>query len=102
MLTGEVMQQFGTTNVQAFYLTGIEPTNIIVFIPFSTNAYNAQIERSTNLTDWEILGASPAGEAYIDMSPPADRAFYRRLYLNVVGPVQEDTNHFGGFYYLPQ
>ena len=73
-----------------------------MFIPFSTNAYNAQIERSTNLTDWEILGASPAGEAYIDMSPPADRAFYRRLYLNVVGPVQEDTNHFGGFYYLPQ
>ena len=101
-LTAKTQQEFGTTNVTALYLTGIAQTNLIVFLPFGTNAYAAQIERSTNLTDWEILGASPAGEAYIDMSPPADRAFYRRLYLNVVGPVQEDTNHFGGFYYLPQ
>jgi len=101
-LTAKTQQEFGTTNVTALYLTGIAQTNLIVFLPFGTNAYAAQIERSTNLVDWVPLGASPMGEAYIDTNPPPAQAFYRRLYLNVTGPVYDDTNHVAGFYYLPQ
>ena len=102
-LTADVQAEFGTTNVTALYLTGIEQTNLTVFLPFGTNAYDAQIERSTNLVNWETLGASLMGEAYIDTNPPPAQAFYRRLYLNVVGPLVEDdpTNHVPGFMYLP-
>lgn len=100
--SAEVQQQFGTTNVTALYLTGIPYTNIVVFLPFGTNVYDAVLERSTNLLDWQAIDTLPAGEAFIDTNPPPAQAFYRRLYLNVVGPVQEDTNHVPSFYYLPQ
>ena len=99
--TGQVKAQYGTTNVTPFYLTGITQTNLIVFLPFGTNAYEAILERSTNLFDWAPIDRLPAGEAFIDTNPPPAQAFYRRLYLNVVGPVNEETNHAASFMYLP-
>ena len=100
-LTADVQAEFGTTNVTPYYLTGITQTNLIVFLPFGTNAYEAILERSTNLFDWSPIDRLPAGEAFIDTNPPPAQAFYRRLYLNVVGPVNEETNHVPGFMYLP-
>lgn len=77
-----------------FYLTvpaflpsfaGVQPDDYLV------------VERSTNLVDWELMGAVGEGEEYADTNPPPACAFYRATAANGAS-VAPGTN--AGFYLI--
>jgi hypothetical protein len=76
------------------------PVNIKSFIPFSPVEYGTVVEKSTNLINWEYAATITSSNTFVDTNI-LDKAFYRRFDL-LGNPVQNNTNHIPGFYYVPQ